>query len=89
MHGNGQQPTDGETDMTITTTAAVEAFRKGAEAAAAMLRPGNVFQGAYQVADSLFARISPEWEFAVRGAYIEIQHYAPGIWTDAEGRITR
>jgi hypothetical protein len=77
--------------MTITATelkTLVEAHQAGAAAAAEMLKPGNVFEGAFQIADRLFARTQAEWDFAVKGAYIEIQHYSNGILhTDAEGRI--
>jgi hypothetical protein len=52
-----------------------------------MLHPGNVFQGSFNVADSLgYARDSLEWRFAVLGAGRSIAEFGE-VWTDNAGRL--
>jgi hypothetical protein len=58
------------------------AYARGKATAESVLRPGNVFQGSFNIADSLgYARESLEWRCAVHGATVAIQAYGQ-IWTD-------
>jgi hypothetical protein len=59
------------------------AYMAGKDAARQMLQFGNVFQGSFNVADSLgYARESLEWRFAVIGAGRSIAEFGD-VWTDA------
>lgn len=70
-----------------TATATATAYAAGKSAANEMLQPGNVFQGSFNVADSLgYARESHEWRAAVFGAAFAIAQYGD-ILTDNDGKL--
>lgn len=59
-----------------------DAYSRGKATAENMLQIGNVFQGSFNIADSLgYARDSLEWRAAVLGAGVAIAAYGE-IWTD-------
>lgn len=59
-----------------------DAYALGKATAQDMLKIGNVFQGSFNIADSLgYDRESLEWRCAVHGATVAIQAYGQ-IWTD-------
>ena len=59
------------------------AYALGKATAQDMLKIGNVFQGSFNIADSLgYDRESLEWRCAVQGAKLAIADYGQ-IWTDA------
>lgn len=66
--------------LTVADTQA--AYARGKATAENMLQIGNVFQGSFNIADSLgYDRESLEWRCAVHGATVAIQAYGQ-IWTD-------
>lgn len=66
----------------------VKLFKEGQDAAREMLKPGQVFQGSWQLGDAAgYGRESDEFRAFTLGAYNELRAY--DIYCNDSGVITR